>query len=336
MDLDNQPEIPGFDDEAAMAKADLYKLGKYSIKLFKMMHEGQELEAWVQAKITKAADYIASVYHYMEYEMKQSEYGEQLENADMYSESVRRSFQQKLMEAKAVNELSKKTLKSYSKKATDDLDKKAFKSGQKTGLGDTKEGEKLDYKAYNRKTGIKKAIDKMVSDDVNEGAGNTLKMKAKNRVNVANTELKKAGLSLNKQEKKDTVDKIVASGKVNPKSTYKSDYSPKKAAHDAKEYKKTQEKNASQKSENVEEAKMVGNTPWKEVPPEHIAALIKKYFETHRTNVATVDLARWLHHNHRIGVGDVDSVRRNVDRMLAKKEFHYLNPQRLFGLRDRY
>jgi hypothetical protein len=86
--------------EAAMARADLYKLANYSMKLFKMIQEGQELEGWVQAKITKAADYVASVYHFMEYEMKVSDYGSKLENSDVYSESVRRAFQQKLMEAK--------------------------------------------------------------------------------------------------------------------------------------------------------------------------------------------------------------------------------------------
>jgi hypothetical protein len=86
--------------EAAMARADLYKLANYSMKLFKMIHEGQELEGWVQAKITKAADYVASVYHFMEYEMKSSDYGSKLENSDVYSESVRKAFEQKLMEAK--------------------------------------------------------------------------------------------------------------------------------------------------------------------------------------------------------------------------------------------
>ena len=94
--------------EAAMARADLYKLANYSMKLFKMIQEGQELEGWVQAKVTKAADYIASVYHFMEYEMKTSEYGENLNNSDVYSESVRRVFQQKLTEAKAKAQAIKK------------------------------------------------------------------------------------------------------------------------------------------------------------------------------------------------------------------------------------
>ena len=56
------------DHEAKMAKADCYKLAKYSAKLFSMIEEGEELDGWVAAKITKAADYISSVYHYLEYE----------------------------------------------------------------------------------------------------------------------------------------------------------------------------------------------------------------------------------------------------------------------------
>lgn len=101
------------DHEAKMARADLFKLAQYSFKLFKMIQEDQELEGWVQAKITKAADYIASVYHYMEYEMKISEYGSNIENSDMYSESIRRAFAQKLTEAKkqavkAKDEMKKK------------------------------------------------------------------------------------------------------------------------------------------------------------------------------------------------------------------------------------
>jgi hypothetical protein len=91
------------DHEAKMARADLFKLAQYSFKLFKMIHEDQELEGWVQAKITKAADYIASVYHYMEYEMKFSEYGEQLENSDVFQqmpESQRIAIETMLTEAK--------------------------------------------------------------------------------------------------------------------------------------------------------------------------------------------------------------------------------------------
>ena len=93
------------DNEGAMAKADLFKLAKYSYKLFKKINDDDQLEAWVQAKIVKSADYIASVYHYLEYEMEFSEYGKKLENSEMYTESQKRVLQHKLMEAK--NKLAK-------------------------------------------------------------------------------------------------------------------------------------------------------------------------------------------------------------------------------------
>lgn len=88
------------DREGAMAKADLYKLANYSHKLFQQMHDDDQLEAWVQAKITKAADYIASVYHYLEYEMKFSEYGHHLDNSDTLSEGQKMKLKEVLAEAK--------------------------------------------------------------------------------------------------------------------------------------------------------------------------------------------------------------------------------------------
>ena len=113
------------DHEAKMARADLFKCAQYSFKLFKMIGEDQELEGWVQAKITKAADYIASVYHYMEYEMKISEYGSAIENSDMYSESIRRSFAQKLTEAKVQAKKAKDAMKKKEKDLDEAFDDKA-------------------------------------------------------------------------------------------------------------------------------------------------------------------------------------------------------------------
>ena len=55
------------DHEASMAKSDLRRLHEYSMELDHMIQDGDELEGWVQSKITKAADYIASVKHYLEY-----------------------------------------------------------------------------------------------------------------------------------------------------------------------------------------------------------------------------------------------------------------------------
>jgi hypothetical protein len=91
----------GTDKEGAMAKADLFKLSNYSYRLFKKIEDNDQLESWVQAKITKAADYIASVYHYLEYEMKFSEYGHKLDNSDVLSENQKTELRNKLTEARA-------------------------------------------------------------------------------------------------------------------------------------------------------------------------------------------------------------------------------------------
>ena len=53
-----------------MAKADLYKLASYAKKLFEQLEGSENLEPWVESKVSKAADNIASVYHYLEYETK--------------------------------------------------------------------------------------------------------------------------------------------------------------------------------------------------------------------------------------------------------------------------
>ena len=94
------PSDQPVDKEGAMAKADLYKLANYSFKLFKKIQDEDQMEAWVQAKITKAADYIASVYHYLEYEMEFSEYGKKIDNSEMYNESQKAQLKAKLNEAK--------------------------------------------------------------------------------------------------------------------------------------------------------------------------------------------------------------------------------------------
>ena len=54
------------DDEGRMAKSDLLKLTQYSAKLYKALGDNDQLPAWIQAKITLAADYVGTVKHYLE------------------------------------------------------------------------------------------------------------------------------------------------------------------------------------------------------------------------------------------------------------------------------
>tara|TARA_R100000008_G_C3517009_1_gene131887 strand:+ start:166 stop:606 length:441 start_codon:yes stop_codon:yes gene_type:complete len=61
------------DHEVQMARADLYKIAKYAINLHSMLKnvsEAEGIEGWQQAKITKAADYMSSVFHSLDYDMR--------------------------------------------------------------------------------------------------------------------------------------------------------------------------------------------------------------------------------------------------------------------------
>jgi hypothetical protein len=56
------------DDEGRMAKSEMYKMKKYVDKLSAMLDDEAQLPSWVQSKLTKAADYMSSIFHYLEYE----------------------------------------------------------------------------------------------------------------------------------------------------------------------------------------------------------------------------------------------------------------------------
>ena len=56
------------DEDGWMAKSQLYKLAKYSIGLHGMISDTDNLEPWIQAKITRASEDMSSVKHYLEYQ----------------------------------------------------------------------------------------------------------------------------------------------------------------------------------------------------------------------------------------------------------------------------
>src|SRR6056300_451128 len=74
--LGDLAQVAEKDHEVQMARAELYKIAKYAIKLHDMLKgvsEVEGLEGWQQSKITKAADYIGSVYHALDYDLKFNE-----------------------------------------------------------------------------------------------------------------------------------------------------------------------------------------------------------------------------------------------------------------------
>jgi hypothetical protein len=61
-----KPVKEELDYEGEMAKSELYNLIQNAEKLFSMLDEDTQLEAWVQSKLTKANDYLESVYQYLQ------------------------------------------------------------------------------------------------------------------------------------------------------------------------------------------------------------------------------------------------------------------------------
>jgi len=79
---------------------DLLKLSAYSTRLSEQLNENANLESWVQDKITKATNDLASVYHYLEYETKFNEYSKHLAKSKTLSEGQKSVIKARLNEAK--------------------------------------------------------------------------------------------------------------------------------------------------------------------------------------------------------------------------------------------
>jgi hypothetical protein len=86
------------DHEVQMARSDLYKIAKYSMKLHDMLKgvsEEQGLEGWVQSKITKSADYLGSVYHHMDYEMNFQQQVQEEATLESYKDTLSSKLKEK-------------------------------------------------------------------------------------------------------------------------------------------------------------------------------------------------------------------------------------------------
>lgn len=80
----HQRHLKEDDYEGQMAKAQLMKIENYAKKLNEMIHDQDELEAWVQAKLSVVAAYMGDVKHYLDYELEKS--GENIENKEEIDE----------------------------------------------------------------------------------------------------------------------------------------------------------------------------------------------------------------------------------------------------------
>ena len=59
-------------DDSEMAKNELYNAVYHAISIYNKLKTTPKIEAWVQSKITKAADYLNSVKHYLDHENSES------------------------------------------------------------------------------------------------------------------------------------------------------------------------------------------------------------------------------------------------------------------------
>ena len=56
------------DHEGSMAKRQMFKTAQYAAEIFDNISDDDEFPAWIQSKMTKIADYISVVKHYLEYD----------------------------------------------------------------------------------------------------------------------------------------------------------------------------------------------------------------------------------------------------------------------------
>ena len=78
VELDEDLDLGHQDNEPHMLKADLYRIGKYAMELYKMVDqfEGEQevdFPHWWQAKIIEAKDMLISAKHYLDFETKESQ-----------------------------------------------------------------------------------------------------------------------------------------------------------------------------------------------------------------------------------------------------------------------
>ena len=63
------------DGEMEMAISELHRISDQALKLKDLLSDMSSLEGWTASKITKAADYISSVYNYLSYDEEQGDEG---------------------------------------------------------------------------------------------------------------------------------------------------------------------------------------------------------------------------------------------------------------------
>jgi hypothetical protein len=137
VELDEDLDLGHQDNEPHMLKADLYRIGKYAMELYKMVDqfEGEQevdFPHWWQSKIIKAKDMLISAKHYLDFEIKEPQVDAMVDVAS---------------EEEVIDEMSKKQIKKRGE---------IYDTLKAKGMSDEKAGKISTSQAMKKK--IKEAI----------------------------------------------------------------------------------------------------------------------------------------------------------------------------------
>ena len=168
--LDEDLDLGHEDNEPHMLKADLYRIGKYAMELYKMVDQfegNQEVDFphWWQAKIIEAKNMLISAKHYLDFEIKEPQLDAMVGVASeegAIDESLTKSANILARSSKDVDEFKKKWYEKYKSKQDDDTDdflKKVFNSVNKSsGIIEEMTPEKSRKKGMPFKDKIKEIV----------------------------------------------------------------------------------------------------------------------------------------------------------------------------------
>ena len=74
-----------------MAKRQMFKTAQYATEIFDNIHDDDVFPSWIQSKMTKIADYIGAVKHYLEYDHVVGEKLDKDADAGDYVEDFKKS-----------------------------------------------------------------------------------------------------------------------------------------------------------------------------------------------------------------------------------------------------
>jgi len=142
-----------YDYEGAMAKTQLQTICRNAAELKDMLEDDENLPEWVQAKITKAEDYITTSLDYMK---SSEELGEEVEELDELSKSTLASYAKSASRSATIK---RKIAADFENKST-----RAKSSGMKQ--ANAKLSKDYKEKSWKRQDSVNKAIDRLAKEEV--------------------------------------------------------------------------------------------------------------------------------------------------------------------------